>query len=103
MLEEENILKLCHLSRLVVPESEIKKTSIKIKEVITLFDKLDEFNIDDESDNFKLNFTKETAVEELHDDVPTNELNSQEDAKESKNFSFNFLNTKNRFVLGPRI
>ena len=43
MSEYYDIKKLCTLSRLEIGESEIQQTANKIKEIITFFNKLDEF------------------------------------------------------------
>jgi aspartyl/glutamyl-tRNA(Asn/Gln) amidotransferase C subunit len=97
-----DIKKLCILSRLEIEESEFQKTSEKIKEIISFFNKLDEFELDEENEIPYNNVKLEKKIEDLRDDLPSSKLkNNNGDNKE--NSSFNFLNKKNGYVIGPRI
>ncbi len=114
MSDYYDIKKLCILSRLEIGDSEIKKTSEKIKEIITFFNKLDEFELNDkeaadEEDISANNYMKsEKQIYDLRDDKPNLKLNVQKkidiDSEEGDtSFNFNFLNKKNGYVIGPRI
>ncbi|MBA3749934.1 MAG: aspartyl/glutamyl-tRNA amidotransferase subunit C [Nitrosopumilus sp.] len=97
-----DIKKLCILSKLEIEESEFPKTSEKIKEVILFFNKLDEFELD-EDEVIPENYVKlEKKIDDLRDDIPNINLKSN-DSDNKKDISFNFHNKKNGFVIGPRI
>ena len=51
MSDYYDIKKLCSLSRIEIDESEIQQTSEKIKEIISFFNKLDEFELNEKEDN----------------------------------------------------
>jgi aspartyl/glutamyl-tRNA(Asn/Gln) amidotransferase C subunit len=119
MSEYHDIKKLCFLSRLEIEDSEIQQTSNKIKEIITFFNKLDEFEPDDnieghkqQNDSITDSYLKlELNVNELRDDNPVIKLDLQKqgantDIKEKEDvtiFNFNFHMKKNGYVIGPRI
>ncbi len=97
-----DIKKLCTLSRLEIDESEMQKTSEKIKEIILFFNKLDEFELNDDDQEISFNYMKiEKEIDDLRDDVTTLNLNNADGGIEKK--PFNFLNRKNGYVIGPRI
>jgi aspartyl/glutamyl-tRNA(Asn/Gln) amidotransferase C subunit len=119
MSEYNDIKKLCFLSRLEIEDSEIQQTANKIKEIITFFNKLDEFepgdNIEEhkkQNDRITDSYLKlELNVNDLRDDNPIIKSDSQEkgtntDINEKKGvtiFNFNFHMKKNGYVIGPRI
>lgn len=116
MSDYYDIKKLCILSRLEIDDFEINKISEKIKEIITFFNKLDEFELNDkeeaaEQDIAANNYIKlEKKIDDLRDDEPNIKLNVQKkidvdiDIEEGDtSFNFNFLNKKNGYVIGPRI
>lgn len=114
MSDYYDIKKLCIISRLEIDDFEIHKTSEKIKEIITFFNKLDEFELNDkeataEQDIAANNYMKlEMKIDDLRDDKPNLILNVQKkidiDIEEGDtSFNFNFLNKKNGYVIGPRI
>jgi Asp-tRNA(Asn)/Glu-tRNA(Gln) amidotransferase C subunit len=51
MSDYYDIKKLCSLSRIEIDESKIQQTSEKIKEIISFFNKLDEFELNEKDDN----------------------------------------------------
>src|SRR3954453_6868352 len=51
MSDYYDIKKLCSLSRIEIDESKIQQTSEKIKEIISFFNKLDEFELNEKEDN----------------------------------------------------
>ena len=112
MSDYYDIKKLCIISRLEIDDFEIHKTSEKIKEIITFFNKLDEFELNDkeaaaEQDIAANNYMKlEMKIDDLRDDKPNLILNVQKridiDIEEGDtSFNFNFLNKKNGYVIGP--
>jgi Asp-tRNA(Asn)/Glu-tRNA(Gln) amidotransferase C subunit len=119
MSEYHDIKKLCFLSRLEIEGSEIQQTANKIKEIITFFNKLDEFEPDDNIEEHKQqnesmtdSYLKlELNVNDLRDDNPVIKLDLQKqgantDIKEKEDvttFNFNFHMKKNGYVIGPRI
>lgn len=99
MSDEIEVKKLCDLSKLEIQEDMIIETSNKIHDVMLLFNKLDELDIRnsgnvDRYDSLRI----EKSINCLRDDTPR-ETSSGSDSREK----FKFLNTKNGFVLGPRI
>ena len=117
MSDYHDIKKLCILSRLEIDDSEIKKTSEKIKEIITFFNKLDEFELNDKADEGNggeqdiavNNYMKlEKNIDDLRNDEPNLKLNlhkkiDTDNEEGDTSFNFNFLNKKNGYVIGPRI
>ena len=102
MSDYYDVKKLCSLSRLEIGESEFQKTADKIKEIITFFNKLDEFDIvTDDNHEIPDNYIKmEKSIDDLRDDVP--KLNEKV-TDTGNNLPFNFLNKKNGYAIGPRI
>ncbi len=92
----DDIKKLCNLSRLEIPDTEIENTSNKIKEILTFFDKIDELKIEDKK-TFEKYEKLEKTLDELREDTLNNDL-----AKCDKK-PFKFLYEKNGYVIGPRI
>lgn len=98
-----DIKKLCVLSRLEIDESEIQKTSDKIKEIILFFNKLDEFESHGEQE-IPYNYMKmEKKIDELRDDITTLNLHDDDGGGVERETPFSFPNRKNGYVLGPRI
>ena len=98
-----DIKKLCTLSRLEIDESEIQKTSDKIKEIILFFNKLDEFESNGEQE-IQYNYMKtEKKIDELRDDTTTLNINDDDGGGVRRGTPFSFLNRKNGYVIGPRI
>ena len=101
-----DIKKLCALSRLEIDESEIQITSDKIKEIILFFNKLDEFELNGDEQEMPYNYMKtEKKIDELRDDTTTLNLNDDDDdgGGVGRGTTFIFLNRKNGYVIGPRI
>lgn len=98
MSNEIDFKKLCELSKLDIHEEMIKETSIKVRDVMTLFDKLDELEISN-IDNTEVNenLRQEKSLDSIRDDIPRDKSRFDPTSK------ICFLNTKNGFVLGPRI
>jgi aspartyl/glutamyl-tRNA(Asn/Gln) amidotransferase C subunit len=98
-----DIKKLYALSRLEIDESEIQKTSDKIKEIILFFNKLDEFESNGEQE-IQYNYMKtEKNIDELRDDITTLNLNDDDGGELERATPFSFPNRKNGYIIGPRI
>ena len=105
MSDYHDVKKLCTLSRLEIGESEFQKAADKIKEIISFFNKLDEFEMvmDDKDENHgnpDNHMKLEKRIDDLRDDVP--KLNEKLTYTDN-DISFNFLNKKNGYAIGPRI
>jgi Asp-tRNA(Asn)/Glu-tRNA(Gln) amidotransferase C subunit len=115
MSDNEDIKKLCILSRLEIDGSKIPQMTDKIKEILSFFNKLDEFEFDsygndnnniinqnlsmDEVSSDNNNFlNNEKNLDDLRPDEP-NEIKE----KTKQQFTFNFHHQKNGYVIGPRI
>lgn len=129
MSTNEDIKKLCFLSRVEIDDSKINQTTDKIKEIISFFNKLDEFDTITNNANDTLkqslsadeisnvsrvydNFVRfEKRLNDLREDDPHKILDNTESEKEifnnlvkdAQQFIFNFRYQKNGFVIGPRI
>jgi len=112
MSDYYDIKKLCVLSRLEIDDSEIQQTDDKIKEIITFFNKLDEFEINEDNQNnqdvvITSNWSNclklEKKMNDLRDDVPQKKLDANYDIKEDISFDLKLHNKKNGYVMGPRI
>ena len=94
-----DIKKLCDLAKLEIPEQNIAEILGKVKEVLLMFDKLDEFT----TDGFEIKSTEdlkfERAFENLRDDEPRPTLESSGKTRPK----LKLKNIKDGFVLGPRI
>jgi len=97
---------------LEIDDSEIQQTDDKIKEIITFFNKLDEFEINGDNQNNQdvvitsneSNCLKlEKKMNDLRDDVPQKKLDANYDIKEDISFNLKLHNKKNGYVIGPRI
>jgi|SRR6476620_893312 len=118
MSDYYDIKKLCSLSRIEIDESKIQQTTEKIKEIISFFNKLDEFELNEKGDNDTYgnlpqsipttstsdneekidNYIKfEKKINDLRDD------SNDENNNYTSLFSFRFHNNKNGYVIGPRI
>lgn len=95
----DDVKRLCELSKLEIPNEMMMETTRKIREVLTLFDKLDEFDKGDNEIKIGEDIKIEKAIDSLRDDQPPTKksVNSDNDVK------IKLLNIKNGYVLGPRI
>jgi aspartyl/glutamyl-tRNA(Asn/Gln) amidotransferase C subunit len=103
MSDYDDVKKLCTLSRLEIGESEFQKTADKIKETISFFNKLDEFEAVMDGDKNKIpdDYIKmEKRIDDLRDDVPKS---SEKVTDTDNDIPFDFLNRKNGYAIGPRI
>ena len=99
----KDIKELSTLSRLEIEESEIQKTSVKIKEIISFFNKLDEFESNGEQE-LPYNYMKtEKKIDDLRDDITTLNSKDANGGGVERAAPFSFLNRKNGYVIGPRI
>lgn len=99
MSNEIDVKKLCELSKLEIPDEMILETSRKVREVMSLFDKLDELDISNSTSMDSYGGLRvEKSLESLREDTPRESISDSESTAK-----FNLLNTKNGFVLGPRI
>jgi aspartyl/glutamyl-tRNA(Asn/Gln) amidotransferase C subunit len=94
-----DIRKLCNLTKLEIPEQDMTAISEKLKEVVLMFDKLDEFTTDGSEDNDIEDLKLERDFENLRNDKPRPHLRSSETAQ----MKMRLKNIKDDFVLGPRI
>ena len=106
-----DLKKLCLLSRLEIDESKIQQTAEKIEEIISFFNKLDEFEISEPNEklnnsdsNSNLNLLKlEKKLNNLRNDVPNKNSDSSLDSKTNLLFNFKFHSKKDGYVIGPKI
>jgi aspartyl/glutamyl-tRNA(Asn/Gln) amidotransferase C subunit len=91
--------KLCNLTKLDIPEQDMAAVSEKLKEVLLMFDKLDEFTTEGSEDNGIEDLKLERAYENLRNDEPRPPLRSSETSP----MKIRLKNNKDGFVLGPRI
>ena len=94
-----DIRKLCSLTKLDIPEQDMAAISEKLKEVLLMFDKLDEFTTEGSEDNGIEDLKLERAFENLRNDEPRPPLRSSETSPTK----IRLKNNKDGFVLGPRI
>ena len=94
-----DIRKLCNLTKLDIPEQDMADISEKLKEVLLMFDKLDEFTTEGSEDNGTEDLKLERAFENLRNDEPRPPLRSSETSPTK----IRLKNNKDGFVLGPRI
>ena len=94
-----DIRKLCSLTKLEIPEQDITPISQKLKEVLIMFDKLDEITTEDSEDICIEDLKLERAFENFRDDIPRPVPGSLE----STQSKIKLKNVKDGFALGPRI
>lgn len=94
-----DVRKLCNLAKLEIPEQDMAAISKKLKEVLIMFDKLDEFTTEGLEDNGIEDLKSERVFENLRDDKPRPLLGPSETAQSK----IKLKNIKDDFVLGPRI
>ena len=94
-----DIIKLCNLTKLEIPEQNIPEISRKVEEVLLMFDKLDEFTTEDSTVPSIADLKFEMAFENLRDDKPRPTVESSEGPQ----LKFKLKNIKDGFILGPRI
>ena len=94
-----DIKKLCNLTKVEIPEQDMAAISAKLKEVLLMFDKLDEFTTEGDGDNGIEDLKLERAFENLRNDEPRPSQRSSEIAQSK----IKLKNIKDDFVLGPRI
>jgi Asp-tRNA(Asn)/Glu-tRNA(Gln) amidotransferase C subunit len=70
MSDYYDIKKLCALSRIEIDESKFQHTTEKIKEIISFFNKLDEFKLNEKDDN--------NAFENLSQSITTTSTSNNE-------------------------
>jgi aspartyl/glutamyl-tRNA(Asn/Gln) amidotransferase C subunit len=99
MSNVDDIKKLCDLSKLEIHSEMMTETTSKIREVLTLFDKLDEFDTSDNKRDIGSDIKIEKSIDSLRDDQIPN-INSVDS---NSNIKIKPLNAKNGYVLGPRI
>lgn len=99
MPSEIDVKKLCELSKLEIPDEMILETSKKVREVMSLFEKLDELYINESTSQDSYSRLRiEKSLESLRDDTPRQSVPTTDSRSK-----FKLLNTKNGFALGPRI
>jgi aspartyl/glutamyl-tRNA(Asn/Gln) amidotransferase C subunit len=112
MSEYYDIKKLCALSKLEIEDSEIQQTDNKIKEIISFFNKLDEFEMNEvipSNPDFGITsvsgnyLTIEKKMNDLRDDLPQKKIDSKYGIEEDISFNFKYHNKKNGYIIGPRI
>jgi aspartyl/glutamyl-tRNA(Asn/Gln) amidotransferase C subunit len=130
MSTNEDIKKLCILSRLEMDDYERGQTVDKIKEIISFFNKLDEFDLSGNADNSMVDnnnrskdeisngnriadtfIQSEKKFEDLREDASYNVLDNIQLANKSNSninpfihqFEFTFRHQKNGFIIGPKI
>ena len=99
MAKSIDIKKLCDLTKLEIPEQDIPQISRKVEEVLLMFDKLDEFTTEDSEVPIIDDLKFEMAFENLRDDKSKLDLSSSDGPQTI----FKLKNTKDGFILGPRI
>ena len=131
MSDYYDLRKLCALSRIEIDDLKIQQTTEKIKEIISFFNKLDEFELNENDNNDASggisqpeitttttsnnkieinNYIKfEKDIDDLRSDEHDTGMNFKKDNdadnenKKAASFSFRFHNNKNGYVIGPRI
>jgi aspartyl/glutamyl-tRNA(Asn/Gln) amidotransferase C subunit len=99
MSNVDDIKKLCDLSKLEIPSEMMMETTSKIREVLTLFDKLDEFDTSDNKGDIGGDIKIEKSINSLRDD----QIPNRNSVDSNSNIKIKPLNTKDGYVLGPRI
>lgn len=94
-----DINKLCELAKLEIPEQSIHEISRKLEEVLSMFDKLDEFNSDSSEIPNVEDLKFEMIFEELRDDKPSPDSELSKDL----DFKFKLKNLRDGYIVGPRI
>jgi aspartyl/glutamyl-tRNA(Asn/Gln) amidotransferase C subunit len=95
----DDLRELCDLSKLEIPNELMIETGKKISEVLLLFDKLDKFDKADYKIDTNNDIIIEKPIDELRDDQAFN-TNAVKRNLETK---MKFSNSKNGYILGPRI
>lgn len=95
----EDIKKLCSLSKVEIPDALMDETFEKIKEVLFLFDKLDSFTMNPTDKSTNPMDKTEKVMDSLRDDIPRSGSNSSQGTV----YPLKLLNTRNGFLIGPRI
>ena len=95
----DDLRELCDLSKLEIPNELMIETGKKISEVLLLFDKLDKFDKADYKIDTNNDIIIEKPIDELRDDQSFN-TNAVKRNLETK---MKFSNSKNGYILGPRI
>ena len=94
-----DIKKLCELAKLEIPEQNMIEISRKVEEVLLMFDKLDDFTTGASEASSIDDLKLEMAFENLRDDKSKLDLSSSDGPQTI----FKLKNTKDGFILGPRI
>lgn len=96
---EEDVKKLCDLSKLEIPDEMIVEAAKKVGDVLALFSKLDEFKKSDYDIRIENDMRVEKSYSSLRADQPP-DMNTDNNGDR---FEFQPLNIKDGFILGPRI
>ena len=94
-----DIIKLCDMTKLEIPEQNIPEISRKVEEVLLMFDKLDEFTTEGSTVSSIEDLKFETVLENMRDDEARPTIESAEGPQPI----FKLKNIKDGFILGPRI
>lgn len=95
----DDVRELCDLSKLEIPNELMIETSKKIREVLVLFDKLDEF---DKAD-YKIDTDDDIKIEKSIDSLRGDQAISTNTGKQNLESNIKFSNSKNGYIMGPRI
>ena len=96
---EEDIKKLCDLSKLEIPDEMIMEAAKKVGDVLALFSKLDEFKKND----YDIKIEDDLRVEKSFSSLRADQSPDINTDKNGDIFEFQPLNIKNGFIVGPRI
>lgn len=99
MSTEDDLRQLCNLSKLEIPDELMKETSKKLREVLGLFDKLDEFDKTDFKPEIYGDMKIEKSIDTLRDDQ-TFRTNTGKGDNDNK---IKVSKAKDGYILGPRI
>ena len=95
----DDLRELCDLSKLEIPNELMIETGKKISEVLLLFDKLDEF---DKAD-YKIDTNNDIKIEKPIDTLRDDQAFNTNAVKRNLETKMKFSNSKNGYILGPRI
>jgi aspartyl/glutamyl-tRNA(Asn/Gln) amidotransferase C subunit len=95
----DDLRELCDLSKLEIPNELMIETGKKISEVLLLFDKLDEFD----KANYKIDTNNDIKIEKPIDALRDDQAFNTNAVKRNLETKMKFSNSKNGYILGPRI
>lgn len=96
---EEDVKKLCDLSKLEIPDEMIMEATKKVGDVLALFSKLDEFKKSD----YDIRIENDLRVEKSYSSLRADQSPDINTDNNGDRFEFQPLNIKNGFIVGPRI